>query len=407
MYTRPKRFLSTARLSSWTGGLSRFCLTTNSCTPALSQACTSASAPVREIAIGFSITTCFPASAARTPWSACSPEGVAIVMTSALLSFSIFSYEGGCGTCHCAPACAARSGSVSHTAASSKPSIWSMASKWFLLIRPHPTSAIRNVFSELTLGNSLQLIAFLPKPRAAHLARLGILVWKPLTTLAHPPDSAGRDANHQRVSGNIVRDHASGAYERVLLERDASHDRRIGANRRPPAHERALVLVLSGDVTTGIDDVCENHRRPAEHIVLQHYALVHRYVVLNLDVVSDPDAVHHHHILSERAPLSDHGPAEHVAEVPDLRVRADLCTLVDVGGFVNEGLGHSRRRLPLESGRGHHGARELKARANGARGSRRTRRWPRKGWSWRRRGSQSPPGASYSRRAAIPCRVEC
>ena len=38
--------------------------------------------------------------------------GVAIVTTSESTSFNIFSYDVKCGTCHCAPAWAARSGSV-------------------------------------------------------------------------------------------------------------------------------------------------------------------------------------------------------------------------------------------------------------------------------------------------------
>ena len=46
-------------------GFSRFCLTTKSCTPAPSQACTRSSAPAREIAMGFSEITCLPARAGR------------------------------------------------------------------------------------------------------------------------------------------------------------------------------------------------------------------------------------------------------------------------------------------------------------------------------------------------------
>ena len=68
----------------------------------------------------------------------------------ALLSASIRSYDVKCGTFHSVPARFARSGSVSHTATSSRPSILSIASKWFLLMRPHPSSAMRNVLSGLT-----------------------------------------------------------------------------------------------------------------------------------------------------------------------------------------------------------------------------------------------------------------
>jgi hypothetical protein len=68
---------------------SRFCLTTKSRTPASSQARINASAPSREIAIGFSLITCLPARAARIPCSGWSPEGVATVTTSIGASASI------------------------------------------------------------------------------------------------------------------------------------------------------------------------------------------------------------------------------------------------------------------------------------------------------------------------------
>ena len=62
----------------------RFCLTTKSCTPARSQAATIALPSCHRVAIGFSVTTCRPASAAWIVWAACIPLGVASTITSAL-----------------------------------------------------------------------------------------------------------------------------------------------------------------------------------------------------------------------------------------------------------------------------------------------------------------------------------
>ena len=49
------------------GGLSRFCFTTKSCTPALSHVCTSSSAAASEIAIGFSVSTWRPGARGDHP----------------------------------------------------------------------------------------------------------------------------------------------------------------------------------------------------------------------------------------------------------------------------------------------------------------------------------------------------
>src|SRR4051812_47205160 len=152
-----------------------------------------------------------------------------MVTTSALLSFSIFSYDVKCGTPHCVPASAARFGSASHTATSSRPSIFSMASKWFLLIRPAPARAILKFCSELNSGCSPKLVSFLPVRGAARFAPLGFPVGKPFPALAHPAHPPRRDPDHQRVCGDVFGDNAARADERVLVERDSAHDCRVRA----------------------------------------------------------------------------------------------------------------------------------------------------------------------------------
>src|SRR3954464_2147756 len=263
-----------------------------------------------------------------------------MVTMSASLSFNIFSYDVKCGTFHSAPALAARSGSVSQTATRLSPSIWSMASKWFLLMRPAPERAIRKFFSALTSGLSPKLVTLLSVPGAASCALLWTLVGQPLAALAHPADAARRHSHHQRVGGHIPGDHAPGADERVLVERDTADHGRIRADGRALSHQRALVFVLARHVTARIDHVGEHHRRPTKHVVFEHHTLVHRDVVLNLDVVAYADAVHPYHVLSERAPLADDRAAEHVTKMPDLGVGADPRAVVDVRRLMDERLGH-------------------------------------------------------------------
>src|SRR5438445_2043760 len=95
-----------------------------------------------------------------------------------------------------------------------------------------------------------------------------------LAALAHPPDAPGRHAHHERVRRDVGRHHGARADERVLAEGDATHDRRVRANRRAPLHERGAVLVFARHVAARVQHVGEHARRPAEHVVLESHALV-------------------------------------------------------------------------------------------------------------------------------------
>ena len=90
---RPKRFFSTALLSSWSVALRRFCLTTNRRTPAASAAATMRLPSSQRVAIGFSVMMWRPARAIRTACSGCRPDGVVRMKASASQRASISSSE--------------------------------------------------------------------------------------------------------------------------------------------------------------------------------------------------------------------------------------------------------------------------------------------------------------------------
>src|SRR6185437_12757084 len=158
--------------------------------------------------------------------------------------------------------------------------------------------------------------------------------------LAHPADSTGGHAHHQGIRRYVRGHHGTRADEGVLTERHTTDDCRVRANGRAALHPRLAVLVLAGHVAAWVHDVGKHARRPTEYVVFERHALVDRDVVLNLDVVPDPHAGHHHHVLAQVAALTDRGTGHDVGEVPDLRTPADLRTVVEIARFVDEELCH-------------------------------------------------------------------
>src|SRR5256885_7714216 len=169
-----------------------------------------------------------------------------------------------------------------------------------------------------------------------------------LAALAHPADAAGGHAHHEAVRRNVGGHHGACADERVLPERDAAHDRRVGADGRAALHEGGAVLVLARHVAARVHHVREYAGRPAHHAVLEGDAPIDRHVVLDLHVVPDARAGHDHDVLPEAAALTDDGAGHDVAEMPDLGVLADPGAGVDVAGFVDEVLRHLADHLDLE-----------------------------------------------------------
>src|SRR5690606_6996193 len=119
-----------------------------------------------------------------------------------------------------------------------------------------------------------------------------------------------------------------------------AHDGGVGAYGRPAPDPGGLVLVLARNVGTRIDHVGEHARRAAEDVGFELDPFVDGHVVLDLDVVADAGARHHHDILAQVAALADHRAGHHVRKVPDPGAGADHRTVIDIAGFVGEPVGH-------------------------------------------------------------------
>src|SRR5687768_11251696 len=106
---------------------------------------------------------------------------------------------------------------------------------------------------------------------------------------AHPSPLPGWHAEHQCVVRDVASHHCSSANEGVPANYRSTHDRRIGSNRGATPHQGLLILPMPYDLRSWIDDIGKHTGWSAKHIVFEFNARVDRHIVLDLDVVADPD----------------------------------------------------------------------------------------------------------------------
>ena len=107
-----------------------------------------------------------------------------------------------------------------------------------------------------------------------------------LAMAADPADAAGRIADHQSESRDVLGDYRARTNQTILTQRVATDNRSIGTHRSTTANERLAVLVLARDRRTRVDDVGEDHARAQEDIVRAADTGVDGDVVLHLAVAA-------------------------------------------------------------------------------------------------------------------------
>ena len=119
-------------------------------------------------------------------------------------------------------------------------------------------------------------------------------------TFAHPPYLPGRNPGHQSIIFHVPCHHGSGGDQRRAADRMAANDGAVGSQGSSLAYERARVRAMHRKMRPRSTHVREYARRATKHVILQFYAFVDGYVVLDTDAVSDPDVVRDIDILSQR-----------------------------------------------------------------------------------------------------------
>ena len=163
-----------------------------------------------------------------------------------------------------------------------------------------------------------------------------------MAAFAHPPYLPGRNPGHQSIIFHVPCHHGTGGDQRRAADRMAANDGAVGSQGSSLAYERARVRAMHRKMRPRGTHIREYARRAAKHVILQFYAFVDGYVVLDTDAVSNPDVVRDIDILSQRTVAPDDGSFLNVAEMPNLRPRADGYAIVDITAFVNEEILHSQ-----------------------------------------------------------------
>src|SRR5258708_21234873 len=115
----------------------------------------------------------------------------------------------------------------------------------------------------------------------------GAILFEPDATTADPPDPPPWNAHDERMIWNIARHHGAGCHECVPPNSCSAHHSRISPESCPSLNQSFLIFIPPIDVAAWVNDVCEDHRRPAEHIVFKLDSGIYRYIVLHLDVFSE------------------------------------------------------------------------------------------------------------------------
>src|SRR6185369_7987661 len=163
---------------------------------------------------------------------------------------------------------------------------------------------------------------------------------EPPPNAAHPPDRAGGDAADQAVRRHVASHDRASRDKRIFADRDSADDGAVGAERRTTLHQRGRKFFLPADEGAWVDDVREDHRWSAEHVLLQRHVVVYRNIVLDPAAVTDRHAIADKHVLAEHDVRADAGPAADVDEGQEAASVAVAGAIVDDGGLVNDWLAH-------------------------------------------------------------------
>lgn len=145
-----------------------------------------------------------------------------------------------------------------------------------------------------------------------------------------PALQAGGVAVDQGIVRYIAADDGPGAYKCVAADGNPADDGGIGTDGGAFFDPGRFELFFALDEGAGVYHVGEDHGGSQKHFIFTGYAGVNGDVVLDFDSVAQNHTGGNDYILADVAAFPDFTAAHNVAEVPDLRTRANLNVLINV-----------------------------------------------------------------------------
>jgi len=104
-------------------------------------------------------------------------------------------------------------------------------------------------------------------------------------------------SQHQRVSRHVTIHYGSRTNKSVLANSDATNNGAICAECRTTPNMSLAIFVFTSDGRARVVDIGKDHARPTKNIVFQPDGVIHRHIVLYLDVVADYNIVTNEDVL--------------------------------------------------------------------------------------------------------------
>ena len=106
-------------------------------------------------------------------------------------------------------------------------------------------------------------------------------------TNAHPTDDPSGVSRNQRKMRHVLCHHRPGTDKGISPDGNTAHDGTVGAESRTSANQGRTQFIHAPDFATRIKHVGEDHRRSAEHVIIESHAFINGDVILDFDPVAN------------------------------------------------------------------------------------------------------------------------
>jgi len=126
-----------------------------------------------------------------------------------------------------------------------------------------------------------------------------------IAALAHPAYLLGGIAHHEGMVLGAPCNHCSGTNKRIGSDGIAAYYRCVRPDGGAFLHKSGPQLIHTRNMCAGIEDIRENHGRPAENVILEIDSLIDGHIILDLASITHAHIRPDDHILANATTSSD------------------------------------------------------------------------------------------------------